>query len=460
MKSGGHLISCTVMAMVLVWASTAYGEIYLYANGEDVELIELAPYESCTFEIVSNDYIPYYTAYFGWDWFYFFNGPVFGTFTLSEIKPEAGDMAEVYLYDDPGLWYLYEVVAAGDSSFPEPGIHFVFDYVPDQTGETDLLLLDEYYSNIIDSIHIYVGSGPGDLDSPSPDPMTWASPPDAAGIDSVTMTATTASDANSVEYYFQCVSGGGNDSDWQSDTTYVDISLQPGTTYTYKAKARDLSGNLNETAYSSPPAGATTDSGVEPPSGFVGWWPGDGHADDIWSDNHGTLMNGATFAAGKVGQAFSLDGAGDYVQIPYDASFNLSDFTLQAWVKFTQDTYACIISRPQGGNPTDGYSSFSLNSVSGKIGGAVQGEGGGNHSTSSAGSVFYDDTWHLCTFVHDIGANRISIYVDAYGPWWYYSSPGGMEHNLNGINIGSLDGSQWFFEGNRSVMGGCPFATR
>jgi hypothetical protein len=129
------------MAMVLVWASTAYGEIYLYANGGDVESIELVPYEPCTFEIVSNDYTPFYAAYVGWDWTYFGIDPMLGTFTLSDIMPEAGDMAEAYLYHEPSYWYLYDVVAAGYSYFPESGIHFVFDYIPVAIGETDLLLV-------------------------------------------------------------------------------------------------------------------------------------------------------------------------------------------------------------------------------------------------------------------------------------------------------------------------------
>lgn len=185
----------------------------------------------------------------------------------------------------------------------------------------------------------------------------------------------------------------------------------------------------------------------KPPSCLVGWWPGDGHANDIEGENHGTLMNGATFATGKVGQAFSLDGVDDYVQIPYDGSFNLSSFTLQTWIKFTQNTYARIISRPSGGN-ADGFSFFNLSNAYGKIGGGVQGENGPNISISSAGSMFNDSTWHLCTFVHDIGANRISIYVDGVSNWSYLnSSLGGMEHNPLGIYIGSYDGSKWFFEG-------------
>ena len=53
-----------------------------------------------------------------------------------------------------------------------------------------------------------------------------------------------------------------------------------------------------------------------PPVDLVSWWPGDGNADDIIGNNHGTLVNGATFAAGKVGKAFSLDGDNDYVATP------------------------------------------------------------------------------------------------------------------------------------------------
>ena len=73
---------------------------------------------------------------------------------------------------------------------------------------------------------------------------------------------------------------------------------------------------------------------IEPPAGMVNWWPGDGHALDIVDSNHGTLQNGATFATGMVGQAFSFDGTGDYVQIAQDTFDGLIDATADAWVKF------------------------------------------------------------------------------------------------------------------------------
>jgi hypothetical protein len=74
---------------------------------------------------------------------------------------------------------------------------------------------------------------------------------------------------------------------------------------------------------------------VTPPSGLVSWWPGENNANDIQSSNHGALQNGATFAAGKVGQAFSLDGVDDYVEVPDSPSLTppSSSITLEAWVK-------------------------------------------------------------------------------------------------------------------------------
>ena len=56
------------------------------------------------------------------------------------------------------------------------------------------------------------------------------------------------------------------------------------------------------------------------PVDIVSWWSGDGHPFDLVSANNGTMMNGATYAAGKVGRAFSLDGTNDYVDLPDGAS--------------------------------------------------------------------------------------------------------------------------------------------
>jgi hypothetical protein len=64
------------------------------------------------------------------------------------------------------------------------------------------------------------------------------------------------------------------------------------------------------------------------------WWRGEGNATDASGAHNGALQGGVTFAAGKVGQAFSLDGVSGYVSVPNDAAFNFANaITIDAWVK-------------------------------------------------------------------------------------------------------------------------------
>ncbi|MCK4958890.1 MAG: hypothetical protein KAT00_05810, partial [Planctomycetes bacterium] len=100
--------------------------------------------------------------------------------------------------------------------------------------------------------------------APTPDPMTWSVVPYATGPNSISMTATTATDISGVEYYFACISGGGNDSGWQASSTYEDTGLSEGILYIYTVKARDLSANLNETAVSDAQFAITDD--LTPPT--------------------------------------------------------------------------------------------------------------------------------------------------------------------------------------------------
>jgi len=77
---------------------------------------------------------------------------------------------------------------------------------------------------------------------------------------------------------------------------------------------------------------------VTPPSNMVSWWKGENNADDSIDGNNGTLVNGATYAPGMVGQAFSLDGVNDYVDLGSSTAFDLADFTLDAWVYIDSST--------------------------------------------------------------------------------------------------------------------------
>jgi predicted outer membrane repeat protein len=107
--------------------------------------------------------------------------------------------------------------------------------------------------NFIDYILFVENYGLSDTTPPKPDPMTWAVAPNSIGPTSIYMAATTAYDNATgpyVEYYFDCISGGGHDRDWGPSPTYTDTSLVSGIEYGYRVKARDTSANRNETEWS------------------------------------------------------------------------------------------------------------------------------------------------------------------------------------------------------------------
>ena len=69
------------------------------------------------------------------------------------------------------------------------------------------------------------------------------------------------------------------------------------------------------------------------PSGLVGWWQGEGNANDSAGTNNGALSaSGATYASGKVGQAFRFDGTNGFVQIPDADALKPTNITVEAWV--------------------------------------------------------------------------------------------------------------------------------
>ncbi len=85
----------------------------------------------------------------------------------------------------------------------------------------------------------------------------WNMRPYATIDNRVSMTAQEATDAAGLEYQFQCVSGGGPDSAWQSSRTFVTPALADGT-YVYRYRVRDTSPQRNPTDYSTPYAARIT----------------------------------------------------------------------------------------------------------------------------------------------------------------------------------------------------------
>jgi hypothetical protein len=81
---------------------------------------------------------------------------------------------------------------------------------------------------------------------------------------------------------------------------------------------------------------------TNPPSGLLGFWPGDGHFFDLAGTNHAAGVGGAGFASGEVGQAFDLDGSNAFVQVHLPSGLPLGNQprTLMLWCRTPRNLLA------------------------------------------------------------------------------------------------------------------------
>ncbi len=81
-------------------------------------------------------------------------------------------------------------------------------------------------------------------------------------------------------------------------------------------------------------AGRATAVCVPAPPGLTAWWTGDGITNDVYNGFDASLVNGASYAPGLVGQAFVFDGIDDFVSAPHSPALNfgIDDFTVVFWV--------------------------------------------------------------------------------------------------------------------------------
>lgn len=189
---------------------------------------------------------------------------------------------------------------------------------------------------------------------------------------------------------------------------------------------------------------------VPAPSDLVSWWPGDGGAEDIQSKNDGTVQGGATFAPGLVGQAFSLGGVGNFIQVAANPSLDIGfgDFTIDGWIQPQNVAGVKTITdkreRSQIFDSLKGYHVFLSN---GRLGLQLADNTFANYIVPASMSISPDNQWHFVSVsvqrssvaTFRVDQNEVSIPI---------AHPGSLANNAPFLIGGHSFNSGLVFDGN------------
>ncbi|HET9233449.1 MAG TPA: LamG-like jellyroll fold domain-containing protein, partial [Candidatus Eisenbacteria bacterium] len=145
------------------------------------------------------------------------------------------------------------------------------------------------------------------------------------------------------------------------------------------------------------------------PSGGLGWWSAEGNAYDRLDGGHGTPQGGVTFQAGKVGQAFAMDGLDDWVRVPDAPNLRPSSLTIEGWFQFTATSGGRILVAKTLG--TGGLNSFALfYNGSSMLGGISDLAGFGPFVTFAFAPS--PGTWYHLAYTFNDPANSQALYLN------------------------------------------------
>ncbi len=194
-------------------------------------------------------------------------------------------------------------------------------------------------------------------------------------------------------------------------------------------------------------AGKLKQNAVVDTNSLVSLWQGEGNAADTRGVNNATLLNGAGFAVGRVGQGFLFDGIDDQVVVGNAPSLDVQtgDFTIEAWANAAESKFHFIAGKDSCGEP----SIYSLN--------INQFDAPSFRVNNSAGNSFIVlaapvslNAWHHIVGVKEAG--NIKIFVDGVLQNTLPIS-GSFAANANNFSIGNRINSNPTGCGNNNFSG-------
>ena len=158
-------------------------------------------------------------------------------------------------------------------------------------------------------------------------------------------------------------------------------------------------------------------------------WSGNGNALDSSGNGHnGTLVNGAGFGPGNIGQAFQFNGVNQYVSVPQSNAwaFGNGPFTVGLWADFSAIRQGALGSAPN------------------VFTGADDGAGATNKWI-----FFYDGKGHLAFHINTFSSGSTFLtppttFFPSVGAWNFYAitmSGGTFTFYVNGVSLGTATSS-------------------
>ena len=159
-----------------------------------------------------------------------------------------------------------------------------------------------------------------------------------------------------------------------------------------------------------------------PYSSLVDWWPAETNVlasttvKDVIGSQNGTFLNGASYAPGKVGDAFNFDGTNSVFFSQTAGNFGTNDFTVDFWMATTSADYYYLMGK-QVGCYHSSYWGFEINSVDQPPPGPGRVRFNLNHDPSGTYWFILDTSMALNDgSFHHVAASRkgtnIFLYVD------------------------------------------------
>lgn len=210
-------------------------------------------------------------------------------------------------------------------------------------------------------------------------------------------------------------------SDLVANATYT-VTVSTGVT--------DLSGNALVGEFTS--AFTTVAVPVTPPSGLVGWWPGEGNTNDIVGLDNGTWVGSPAFAAGQAGQAFSFNGVDSFVDVAPGYNAGTGDLTAELWYKanVSGTTQVLLVK-----GLTGGISGYELFLHPDGLRWYLQETGGTAIDTVTTEPA--PNVWHHIAGVLDRSTDIAILYVDGVAVATQPASIGNIDTALN-LGFGAL----------------------